>query len=71
MPVPCPRCRIIACVRAVPLHARLPFPLSIGKKFPWSVKKTLTAPHSSMKAGGTRHRPRHGHGRDAPPCSGR
>ena len=50
------------------LHTRPPFPLSIGKNFPRSVKKTLTAPHSSMKAGGTRHKPRHGHGRDAPPA---
>ena len=48
-----------------------PSPSPLAKISPRSVKKTPPAPNSSMKAGGTRHRPRHGHGRDAPPCSGR
>ena len=36
------------------------------KNLPQSVKKTATVPNKFMKAGDTRHRPRHGHGRDPP-----
>ena len=45
-----------------------PSPSPLAKISPRSVKKTPPAPNSSMKAGGTRHRPRHGHSRDAPPA---